>query len=708
MSTGIYTSSENFNIPYNSYVYNFWEEPVPAPQAYYPGGIINGQQLGVGSFSEPRDLHISRYTGQVFIVDSGNNRIISLRPDLTMDYVIENFENEGIEDNFNNPRGVYHSVEGNIFIADRNNNRIVILDEKGELINTIHAPETDEIIVFEDFRFLPTKLVVDNQERIFVISDGIYEGIMEFDSDGYFSGFFGAPEVQVDLFEYIWRRFSPEARRERLAMFLPTEFSNLEIDNQGFIVATVSGGTVLDDDYIRRLNPSGVDSLIREGFTPPIGDYGLTLAGADLPRSLFVDITWRENDVYSVLDHRRGRIFTYNYRGFLLYVFGYRENQKGGFQAPRAIESSGDRLFVLDSQKNNITIFKPTEYATTIHQAEYYYSEGMYNEAVSKWGQVLNKNANFDLAYTGIGRGELFQNNFQKAMTNFRMGQNRSDYSRAFNFYRQQVIEENMVTIVLIMLLLLIIILVFFKYFKLLSGFFKKTIAIKVSRSDESSKELDILSSYLKSYFNKTISGLLFSFRIILHPFSGFWELQREEEVNLTSALLNLFALIASFIFMRQYTGFIFNTRNLQRLNILVEISSVILPFFLWCSVNWALTTLMEGKGTFGDIFKTTAYAIVPFILINIPLTVISNYMLEAEYGFYNFFIVLSIGWSFMLLFFGTMTIHEYTFSKMLLVTFFIIMGMTVILFIGILFFNLLEQVYAFLLTIYREISYRI
>lgn len=99
--------------------------------------------------------------------------------------------------------------------------------------------------------------------------------------------------------------------------------------------------------------------------------------------------------------------------------------------------------------------------------------------------------------------------------------------------------------------------------------------------------------------------------------------------------------------------GFIFNTNDLANLNILFEFSSVLIPFMLWVIVNWSLTTLMEGKGTFSDIYIATAYAFTPVIIINIPVTIISNFLLEEEGVLIGSFIVISLLWSLFLLFLG-------------------------------------------------------
>ena len=123
----------------------------------------------------------------------------------------------------------------------------------------------------------------------------------------------------------------------------------------------------------------------------------------------------------------------------------------------------------------------------------------------------------------------------------------------------------------------------------------------------------------------EVLRSLRYSLYLIFHPFDGFWDLKHEKRGNIKTALI-IFAMVGvTFILRRQLTGFILNEVKLRELNVIVEILSIVVPFFLWCVANWCLTTLMDGEGSFKDIVITSAYALVPLVLINIPLIVFSN-----------------------------------------------------------------------------------
>ncbi|MFW6008593.1 MAG: YIP1 family protein, partial [archaeon] len=198
-----------------------------------------------------------------------------------------------------------------------------------------------------------------------------------------------------------------------------------------------------------------------------------------------------------------------------------------------------------------------------------------------------------------------------------------------------------------------------------------------------------------------------YSLYVIFHPFSGFWELKYEKKGNIFSAISILFLASISYVFMRYYRGFIFSSLNLRQFNVFTEMLSIIIPLLLWVFVNWGFTTLMEGKGSIRDIFVSSSFALVPIILINIPVTILSNYITLEEGTFFYFFIFLGVVWTIALIFSSTIVIHEYSLSKTILTIICIIIGMGTVLFILVVAFMLASQITHFFQDIYNEILYK-
>ena len=197
----------------------------------------------------------------------------------------------------------------------------------------------------------------------------------------------GPARVTPNFVDYLWSRLATREQRAQLQAFLPTEYSNFDLDPEGFIYATVvdrdESAASTRHDRVKLLNPKGEDLLRRIGFHPPIGDVQFPdrwSTASQRGSSLLADVVVHELGVYSVLDSNRGRVFTYDSNGNLLYVFGYRGTDHGRVVQPVALARKGHQMMILDAQQGAIVVFEPTEYALLIWAAMHAYHRGEYQE----------------------------------------------------------------------------------------------------------------------------------------------------------------------------------------------------------------------------------------------------------------------------------------------------------------------------------------
>jgi len=442
--TGTAAYASNSGEPYDSYNYDYWGYIHYTPAPYTVSGIILGTDYtyngtNLGSFSTPQDF-CKDNEGNVYIADTGNSRIVVLNPDLTkVIKVIQNFDNNGKTDKFRKPYGVCVSANNRLYIADTQNKRIVVLNNEDDtLYQIIEKPESESFDAA--FSFSPLKIAVDYADRVYCIAKNMFEGIMVFETDGKFSTFFGTIKVTISLWEKFWRRIATKEERSNQKLFIATEFTGLDIDPDGFVYATNIDAQGIQG--VRRLNPSGQD-VIKKGENENLGgdlmiDGKSEYAGA----SQFVDLVYRNDGIYSCLDRKRGRIFTYDHEGNLLYIFGGLGTQKGTFQLPTAIEAIGDKILVLDATRGQITIFSVTEYGDLINKAVALRYDGDETLAVALWERVLELDEDNELANIGIGKAYLSSGEYEQAMKYLKIGENKDYYSIAFKRYRNQILVE--------------------------------------------------------------------------------------------------------------------------------------------------------------------------------------------------------------------------------------------------------------------------
>jgi DNA-binding beta-propeller fold protein YncE len=443
-----------------TYNYSFWGDSVAAPDAYQAKELINGKTLGVTPFNQPNDLHVTN-DNKIYVLDSGNNRIVILNQQFKEFDRIESFINEGKKETFSNPQGLFVTEDKQVLIADTGNQRVIHLDQDLNLVKIIKDPQSE--LLKEDFEFKPVRVVMDKANRIFVMAAGVFDGFMEFNVNGTFTTFVGANRVKVDPIEYLWKRLSTRAQRSQMVMFTPTEFTNLDINEEGFIYATNGDKS---EDTIKKLNARGTDILRREGYFSPSGDIKYPL---DIGPSRLIDIDVKDSEMYSVLDTKQGRIFTYNGDGHLMYVFGSLGNQLGEFHTPVAIERLGDDFLVLDKELGEITVFHTTAYGRTLNEAVRSYYRGEEEEAFELFKETVNMNANLEFAYTGIGKALLRQGDYKEAMHNFKQSLDQRNYSKAFLLYRKEVLREHFSTVMTVIMIVAASILVFRKRRKMMT-----------------------------------------------------------------------------------------------------------------------------------------------------------------------------------------------------------------------------------------------
>lgn len=444
-----------------TYNYDWWGDVQYSPDAYNVVGVYTAVEMGLDKkLSMPAGLFV--HDSMVYICDTGNNRIIELErvevDKFELRRIIDSFKGGTGPDTFAGPTDISVTDDGYMYICDKNNGRVLKLDM--DLNYVMEFTKPTDANFDQSLSFLPHKLIVDGAGRVYCIATNVNKGLIKFEADGEFSGFVGATKVTYDWTDYIWKKIATKAQREQMESFVPTEYDNIYVDHDGFIYAVTSNVSEADldagtADPIRRLNLLGNDILVRNGAWYIIGDLYWGEGGGYEGPSRMTDITAFDNDVYVALDRTRGRLFSYDDQGRMLWTFGGNGNVDGYFKSAIALDHMGFDLIVLDTLDCSITVFTPTEFGNLVYQAIEEFQAGQYTESGETWQEVLKLNGNYDLAYIGIGRSLLRQERYHEAMEYFELKYDADNYSKAFKQYRKQWVEENILYIVLGLVLVL-------------------------------------------------------------------------------------------------------------------------------------------------------------------------------------------------------------------------------------------------------------
>ncbi len=675
---------------YEAYTYSNEQKIIVSPETYSHVLTLNFGMGGLPKNAEIADIQV--YKDQLFILEKSQGRIYVVNSDGTVQNVIGN----NLE--LNAPEGFFISQSGYIYIADTANKRIVKSDTKGKLLATVGEPDQKKTL--SQVEFFPSKIVVDRGERCYVIVNNETNGIYQLDMNGNFLGFFGSVPVIPSLKELFWRSLSTKEQLSRMLLFVPTEYSSMDIDGNGFIYTTVATNTDSEmQEYIkskgsnsnlapiRKLNPKNIDVLIRNGSMPPAGDLIESTDKIDSGNaSRFVDISVQDTGIYCALDSTKNRIFIYDEAGNLLCVFGNNNEKNGGLKKPISVAWWNDRIAVADSENSCIKVYAPTDFAKLIYQAVDAEQVGNYEESSKYWNKILEKHPGNDLAYVGLGKKELRNGNYKAAMSWFKRANRTNEYSKAMKLYRNALGKKLLVIIVAVIIAAAILIWIgkrqYHKYRKTHPG-------------DKAEHPL--------------WEGFKYGFYIMRHPFDGFWDMQFEQRGRLSSATLILgltvlFNLIATF-----FNGYLVSGTHGADFNVLLQgVLSVVAPFGLWCVANWSVTSLMNGSGNFKYIYMYSCYSLTP-LLISMPLLVVlSNIITQDEIALYTIIQSLFFIWLGFLLFVGTLVVHQYNGVMTVATILIIIVAIGIILFLALLCTAVVQQMTDFIGLLIEEINLRI
>lgn len=725
--------------PYDTYTYSIDGEVLKSPDAYVTDGVapidsnsIGLDKLGGVKLNNPTDIE-SDMNGNIYITDNGNNRIVVLNRYYEWQATIDTFVNgDGVEDSFNGPTSAFAVAEGDfkgLYVCDKLNKRIIrfsIDDYSYE--HTYKEPQ----INFADDKgvYTPVSCVVDKHGRMYVASDGTTEGIIVLTAEGEFINFIGAPKVSVSALQAVLQTVNPFSKKEFTNV--PSTYTNLELDNTygDFVYGTVK--ILADDedeqmaqitsklaDYspVKLLNAGGVDIMQRTGFFSPAGEVAVTdnvvktSLNKDAPSgvSTVLDVTSGPDGVWSVIDSKRSKVYTYDRSGNLLYIFGDKGEQFGQITKAQAItyqtyemeedifNANGEvigtemvpvtKIIVLDITSVSFTVYRQTEYAEVLSTAIKLQNNGEFDEAKGAWEEVLARNNNFDTAYVEMGK-VLYRNaktdgELKQALEYFQNAYDTENYATVFKSIRAKVMEKWFLLLVAGIIAVLFAVVKIFGY----AGKVNKAAAVKGGK--------------------RTLKEeLTFGFHLMFHPFDGYWDLKHEKRGSMRASIIFIIITVVAFYYSGIGKGYYYNPKGATA-TIFSQAAMVLVPFLLWVISNWCFTTLFDGEGSFKDIFIATSYALFPVPVLVIISTALTNVLVGTESQIPTLIVSAAYIYMAFLIIVGMQVTHDYSTGKNIVTVVMTLVGMVVIMFIAVLFFSLISKMSGFVSTIISELSYR-
>lgn len=699
-------------VPYETYTYSTDGTPRRSPNAYIPSSqritasnmSSETVKISYEGLAQPEYEDICTDSrGYVYIVDKANGQVIVLNNGYKAEMVITSFDSDTKRgDSLKSPQGIFVTDEY-IYVCDTGNSRIVMFTHDGNFYKSVRTNDED-MKPYKSFLFTPVSCAADRYGRLYVVSSDSTYGIVVMDDDGTFNGFIGAPKVTYSVMDMFFRRFQSAEERANAITHVATTFDSVSIDEDGFIFAVTS--TIEEDkqmeaitsksaDYspVRRLNSKGTEIMSRNGFFDCGGEVNVSkISVSDSAGvSKVTDIAVGPEGSWSLIDNRRSKVFTYDSNGSLLFAFGDTGTQKGNITNLSAIDYQYDpinqthHLLLLDWTEKSITVYTRTEYGDLLIEALHNDNERNYSGAIEYWKKILESNNNFDAAYIGIGKAMYNSGDYEEAKEYLASAVETEYYAKALTQQNQLRLSKYPILILVIIAAAVAVIWLVVKvmgYAKRINyeGNFKKT----------------------HTYWEE----LMYSFYVVFHPFDGFWDIKHEKRGTVRGGLTIVGITCLAFYFQSIGRSYLANPEGITS-TLITQILAVVVPVVLWSVANWCLTTLFDGEAKLRDVFVAACYSLSPLPLFLVISTLYTNISTTANDNLASLLVTIGYVWVAFLLFFGTLTVQDYSLGKNVVTTLGTIVCMVVIMFVMVLFGSLVGDMIIFISDIVTEISYR-
>lgn len=680
--------------PYEGYNFDYWGEAQENPNGYKVEQVFYDTELGQ-SWKSPSDMFIDKQ-GNIYILDSGNNQVLFYDQDIRPQGEITQLTLNGALDTLNGASGIFVDDQGMIFVADTGNKRVVAFDRTGAIQQVYTRPETAEYTAAD---YLPQKVLTDRTGAVYVVCQGVYEGAVCYNPDGSFAGFYGTNDVEMTLgvfADYFWKSILSAEAVSKIARYVPEQFANFDIDNNGFIY-TCTAITQTSKDQIKKLSPLGVNILqtanrVTAEYEKRFGDLEIIVSGSTTLQSAFTDICVDDKGFISALDTTRNRVFQYDTDGNLLFVCGGQGSSKGLFVKPTAVETYGDVLYVLDAEQKCITLFSQTKFGSTVREATQLYNQGLYLESEQLWDDVLAMSSNFSLAYTGKGKALYEQELYSEAAESFRLGEDRANYGKAYEALRAEFIRANLLWL-FVGVFAFILIWLFVRY--------RRPLLARVGVSLPPPGEGKV-SQWMTRSGTREVLGILF------HPVENTEELKYTGRYPFWLSYILVGAFFVVQVLRYQLTGFSFNYNRSGEFNILIQLAGTVGLLLVFCIVNWSVTTLMDGKGRIKEIWFFTSVGLIPYIVGTVIELILSRVLTTDEGMFLTLISTVATIYSVFLIMASLKGLHSYSLGQIVGSIIMTLVLLFVLLFVCIILFSLFQQIVSFFSTLWYEMLLRL
>lgn len=638
-------------------------EWIRTQDAYVPGAVIL-RDLGL---NRPEDIFIKG--DDIYIADAGNARVLV--------YNLKDKSVRTIGDGvLSSPSGIFVSQDNTVYVADIKAPAVYIFSPDGSLAQTIGRP--DSYLFGVTSVYAPKNIVVSSQGNIYVVGDGAHEGLMQFDYDGTFQGYFAANKRTLTFLEHIQELLYTDAQKRKQLNRIAQPIFNIDITSKDLIYSVTQSADKYSAGAFSGAKPHNLVQLHN-------------LGGNDIfPEELAMHDEWNFVDISTGIYSncyaltQTGLIYEYDSSGELVFSFGGRamsDDKNGLITDAAAIDVDSDGyIYVLDRERALVQVFVPTDFAIATQRAIYYLDTGNYEDSETVWNEVLKLNGMSRIAHLGLGKTLLRQQRYSEALEEFRIANDQKNYSTAYWELRSAWLDDNVLYLFGGLVLLIIAVVIFKKF-----------------RKKHPAKPLP-----------KGVRDVLYIGNMLRHPIDSLYYLNRGEMGSVFSASIVYMLALIVFCADMLLRGFIFRTPFAGSTSPFYLIMGFLAVVAMFVMGNYMVSSINDGKGSFKQVYITSAYALSPYICLT-PIVIALTYVFTLNEAFLvSFPWAVILIWTAVSIFITASETHAYSFKATIKNLFLTIFFMLVCVVVIALVYIFWKQIVIFVGDIFGEVGYRV
>jgi hypothetical protein len=296
----------------------------------------------------------------------------------------------------------------------------------------------------------------------------------------------------------------------------------------------------------------------------------------------------------------------------------------------------------------------------------------------------------FALANQALGQAHYRQANYTEALKYFELAQYKEGYSNTFWQIRYTFLQRDLG------LVLMSLAFVF--------------VSLKVLKKVDAHYEIYTPIRKVKAHILsvKIFKELTLVFHMIKHPLDTLYDIKHRHKSSYMSATIIYAIFIIMTIIASILPSFLFREFSVEEFSLIRHVGMYGIVIILIVFSNYLIATLNDGEGFFKDIYIGFAHSLSPFILMTIPLVILSYGLTLFELFIYQFLwtftYVITVIYTLIMI----KEMHGYNIRALLkniVLTVFTLLLTILLIFIT---YLLLNQVFDYVSSLLREVAARV